>query len=439
MYFQEFSIDELTVRTIIGNNKAIGAGDEYYVDATNGSNGNNGKSAKEAKATLAAGYALLEAGQNDTLYLIGGTGTLSVAADLAWAKSNTSLIGMARDGSLLSANTMPTITMTADVNIDVSAADVTFANIKFINSFADLTSLIDLTAARFTMANCHFYGDAADTDTNIALITTVAANDLTIVGCSFNFVTATDGTTAITATATEAIRLVGADKAVIKDCYFEGDFTTSVINGISTASKDIKIIGNRIRNIATENIAGGIDLVVSCTGFIDGNLVFVAYSAANTGLIDASSCVLGLNYVSNVAGEVPVLHGTLEGGSIEAQISVIDSELSTVDSKVDSVGGQATTIDNELSVVDSEISIIESEVDSVGTLAGSKTDSVGTILSVVDSELSVVDSEISVVDSEISVIDSEIAVIASKQTSTNTLNSTQYSTIISKLDSLPGT
>ena len=55
------------------------------------------------------------------------------------------------------------------------------------------------------------------------------------------------------------------------------------------------------------------------------------------------------------------------------------------------------------------------------TLVSSKVDSVGT--------------QVSTVDSEVSVIDTEIGVIASKQDSQVTLQSTQYSTLVSKIDS----
>ena len=71
-----------------------------------------------------------------------------------------------------------------------------------------------------------------------------------------------------------------------------------------------------------------------------------------------------------------------------------------------------------------DVSVIGSQVTSTGTLV----DSVGT-------QVSTIDSEISVINTEISVIDNELGTVASKQTSNTTLWSTQYSTIISKLNS----
>ena len=373
MYLEQLGIGELTVNTLIGGNKINAAGKEYYVDPTNGSNGNSGNSATDAKATLIEGEKLLAADQNDILYLIAGTSGATLAAAMTWDKSNTSLIGISPDGSKLSANNMPFITVSADVNFDIDAANVTLANIKFVNSFTNLTSLIDVSAANFSLVNCHFYGDAADADVDITVITDAGANDMTIEGCTFNYLVATDGTTALTETSTEAIRLVGADRAVIKDCYISGDFTVSAISGVTTASKDIKIIGNVINNIATENIEGGIDLdtadtgTLATTGWIGDNYVYVAYSVANTGFINSRGCVLGRNWVSNVAGEVPVLHGTLEAGDVEAQIIVIDGIVDTIASDLLLAQSDLVVALSDIKVIGSDLIVTNAIIDTIAS------------------------------------------------------------------------
>ena len=408
MYLEQLGIGELTVNTLIGGNKINAAGKEYYVDPTNGSNGNSGNSATDAKATLIEGEKLLAADQNDILYLIAGTSGATLAAAMTWDKSNTSLIGISPDGSKLSANNMPFITVSADVNLDIDAANVTVANIKFVNSFTNLTSLIDVSAANFSLVNCHFYGDAADADVDITVITDAGANDMTIEGCTFNYLVATDGTTALTETSTEAIRLVGADRAVIKDCYISGDFTVSAISGVTTASKDIKIIGNVINNIATENIEGGIDLdtadtgTLATTGWIGDNYVYVAYSVANTGFINSRGCVLGRNWVSNVAGEVPVLHGTLEAGDVEAQIIVID--------------GIVDTIASDLLLAQSDLVVALSDIKAIGSdliVTNAIIDTIASDLLLAQSDLVVALSDIKVIGSDLIVTNAIIDTIAS--------------------------
>ncbi|GAF96690.1 unnamed protein product, partial [marine sediment metagenome] len=101
-------------------------------------------------------------------------------------------------------------------------------------------------------------------------------------------------------------------------------------------------LNNRVNNKATENIQGGIALVANTTGVVDNNFVFVAYATDNTTLIDAASCALGLNWVSNVVSEVPVVHGTLEAGSPEYKLDLIVAQTT-----VREVTGDADTDDDQ--------------------------------------------------------------------------------------------
>ena len=298
--------------------------DIFFVDSTHSNAADKtgwGTSPDEPFATIDHANGLCTANKKDVIVCMPGhTETISEAAAIALDTAGVTLIGLGNG------NNRPTITFdtATDADLDIDAADITIENFRFIGGIASLAAPIDVNAARFTMRNCDFMSSGAGYGVLISIITAAAANDMTIENCNFQYLVATDGTTAITETSTEAIRLVGADRAVIKDCYFSGDFTTSVINGITTASKDIKLIDNTIYNIATENIAGAIDLVAACTGVIDGNTCHVAYASSAAALIDGSSCVLGINYVNNATGEAPAVHGTAETIGVEAKIDVID-------------------------------------------------------------------------------------------------------------------
>lgn len=209
-------------------------------------------------------------------------------------------------------NNRPTITFTTinTADIDIDAANITIKNIRFVTDIASCAAPIDVNAAGFTIEDCDFYGnDAADETNLITIITDAAADDLTVRRCTFNYL-ATVNATAVTTTSTECIRLVGADRARIEDCYISGDFTTSAINGITTASKDVQIIRNRIHNIATENIAGVVDLVAACNGLIAHNYGFIGYATGLATVIDPSSCGMVENYFSNVVTEAAGLVGT---------------------------------------------------------------------------------------------------------------------------------
>lgn len=243
----------------------------------------------------------------DVVYLMPGHAESVIAAagidmDIAGVK----VIGLGN------AKNRPTITFTtiASADIDIDAANITIKNIRFVTDIASCSAPIDVNAAGFTMEDCHFYGnDAADETNLITIITDANADDMVIRRCTFNYLATVDGT-AVTTTSTECIRLVGADRAIIEDCYISGDFTTSAINGITTASLDVQIVRNRIHNIATENIAGVVDLVAGCNGVIGYNYGFIGYATGLAAVIDPSSCAMIQNFFSNVVTEAGGLVGT---------------------------------------------------------------------------------------------------------------------------------
>ena len=279
-------------------------GNTWFVNS-NASAGGNGASWGGAYTTLAAADAACSA---DDLILVAPTHAESItaAAGLAFTKAGVSIIGMGNG------TRRPTITFTtsASADIDITAANVSLCNFRFITNVASLAAPIDVNAAGFTLEDCDFYGnDAADETNLITIITDAAAVHLTVRRCSFNYLDTVDQT-AITTTSTEVIRLVGADFAVIEDNFMIGDFTTSAINGITTASKAVKINRNAIHNVATENIAGAVDLVAACDGVIAYNYGSLLYATNIATVIDPSSCSMIENRFSNVVTEAGGLVGT---------------------------------------------------------------------------------------------------------------------------------
>ena len=73
-------------------------GNEYFLDATNGSDSNDGRSPDKAFKTIAVAYAALVANQNDILYVIGGSSSIQVTADFTWGKAYTHMIGVSAGG-----------------------------------------------------------------------------------------------------------------------------------------------------------------------------------------------------------------------------------------------------------------------------------------------------------------------------------------------------
>lgn len=276
----------------------------WFVDS-GAAAGGNGASWDGAVTTLQAAVNRASAGD---LILVASAHAESVSAagGINLNKAGLTIIGLGQG------NRRPTITFDtiATADIDVGAANITLVNFRFVTDVASCAAPIDVNAAGFTIAYCDFYGnDAADETNLITIITDANAINLSVLHCTFNYLDTVDGT-AITTTSTEVIRLVGANFARIEDCFMIGDFTTAAINGITTASKAVQILRNRIHNIATENIAGLIDLVAACDGVIAHNVGSVLYTTSIATLIDPSSCSMVENYASNVVTETGGLIGT---------------------------------------------------------------------------------------------------------------------------------
>jgi len=283
-------------------------GDVYFVHSGTGTDAAGyGQNPDAPAATIDYAIGLCTASKGDTIYVLPGHAeSVAAAAGIDVDVIGVRIIGLGQ-GTL-----RPTVTFTTvdTADIDIDAANCTIKGIRFVTDIASLVAPIDVNAAGFTLEDCEFLGNNAAAETNlITVITDANADDMTIRGCSFEYL-ATVNATAVTTTSTECIRLVGADRAVIEDNYISGDFTTSAINGISTASKDVRILRNQIHNIATENIAGVIDLVAACNGIIAHNYGFIGYAVSLAAVIDPSSCGMVENYFSNVVTEAAGLVGT---------------------------------------------------------------------------------------------------------------------------------
>lgn len=288
------------------------AGNVFFVDANTAQGGTTsgyGSHPDKALTTWDSSVALCTASQGDAVFILAGhTETLNAAGGIALDIAGISFIGLGEG------NTRPTFTISTEVlsDIEVDSANESVYNMRFIGNVAALAAPIDVDAAGFKMEDCDWYVATATTDIDITIITDANADDMTIRRCHFWY-DYSRAATAVTAASTEVIRLVGADRAVIEDNYFSGNFSTSAINGITTASGDISILGNKIYNDATADVAGIIDLVAGCTGVINGNTGFYGLhddASALALIIDPASCAMGDNRFSNVVTEAGGLVGT---------------------------------------------------------------------------------------------------------------------------------
>ncbi len=147
---------------VVGGQALMTQGKSYFVDPTNGSDSYDGKSLSRAKATLTAGEELLTAGQNDVLYYMAGTSSISLSAQLVWDKNYTHLIGICAPVNM---SQRARIFQTSDATglsplINITASGCSFRNFYINQGVADATSkvCVQVTGDRNYFENVHFNG-----------------------------------------------------------------------------------------------------------------------------------------------------------------------------------------------------------------------------------------------------------------------------------------
>lgn len=146
---------------VIPANIPVG-GNVYFLDPTNGNDGFDGKSPDHAFKTLAVAEDALTANQNDVLFYIAGSSSITLSAALTWDKSYTHFIGLCaptQAGQRARIFQLSTLTGASPL-ITVSASGCIFANLYIFQGVADATSLINVsvTGGRNYFHNVHFAG-----------------------------------------------------------------------------------------------------------------------------------------------------------------------------------------------------------------------------------------------------------------------------------------
>lgn len=285
------------------------AGNVFFVDTNTDQGGTTsgfGVHPDKALTTWDSSVALCTANQGDAVFILAGhTETISAADGVLLDVAGISFIGLGHGDA------RPTFTFSTSTaaDIEVDSANEYISNMRFIGNIAALAAPVDVNAAGFVMEDCDWYVATATTDIDITIITDATADDMVVRRCHFYY-DYSRAATAVTAASTEVIRLVGADRAVIEECYCSGNFSTSAINGITTLSGDVSILRNGIYNDQTADVAGAIDLVAGCTGIIAYNYGFHGFTTNIATVIDPSSCAMIENHFSNVVTETGGLVGT---------------------------------------------------------------------------------------------------------------------------------
>lgn len=242
-------------------------------------------------ATIQHAVSMCVANRGDVIYVKPGHAeTIAAAGGLNLNVSGVSVIGLGIG------NDRPTISYSTSTaaSITVTAAQCLLDNFYIDATGIDaLANAISVSAADFYLVNSTMRTATATGQATLGLISTAAADRLTIDTCHF-FGSTDAGTTA-------ALQIVGGNQVKIVNNIFYGAYSSGVgaINNITTAMVNAVIVGNNINNLTALSTKAMV-FVAGSTGMISGNnMQILSGTAPITGA--AMSWVGGNYYAATIA------------------------------------------------------------------------------------------------------------------------------------------
>lgn len=282
----------------------------YTVDgkAYSASDDNDGLSPERAKLTLSSAVSAATASVGDVICLLPGTHT--TAAALAVSKAGLTFVGLPYmpEGDGIQAIPKATITGTAAIGVAVTAADVSFYNIRFvpITQFQAVTFTTAADRLRFKHCMVDMIGVTGHANTKGITGTgaTQAPTDLRVQGCYFRAGVATTSSG-------YALDVSAAVRYVVERCLVYHDGFVASATAWTAACK----VNDNSNGIWRDNDLIASNVAVAVTGFIVGvtmtgagqvqfirNTTTVNTSGAPFTGWAAADADLCLNYVATVAG-----------------------------------------------------------------------------------------------------------------------------------------
>jgi hypothetical protein len=297
-------------------------GNIWYVDsgAAQGADAAGyGKGPDSPFLTLVYAISAASASNGDIIYLAPGHAETKGAGTL-WAvnKAGLKIVGLGSGAS------RPTFTFTAtDTICTITSASCWLENVVFICGIDSVVAPLTISNTDCTLKDVEFR-DAGAVEFVSGVITTSAADRLTIDGLFYN------GDIATGDACTTGIALVGVNGALIKNCRFNGKFSTACINMLSTLSNNVQIENCWFNNLVVAvtkdvamNVSACIYQVRSCFDAVAGyaiagsNVQPVQYSGGGTLVASKLSPTMTIadipifNYIGMI--RVHGLHGHVAG------------------------------------------------------------------------------------------------------------------------------
>lgn len=274
-------------------------GNTWYVSSVNGANGNDGTSPSTPKATLANAITAATASNGDVIVLMPGHAeTITAAAGSGVTKAGLQIVGLG-----IGAN-RPTFTYTTAISasFDVTAANVTISNVRFVIGFDAVSALVNVTAADVSFINCEFQTNTGAFGAVAGILTAATATRLVVKGCNFFGPATNSGTTT-----TAQIKHESGIDYVIQGNFFKGKMTQAIVNvatvlgGLIADNYAVVATGTLFATMAAAstpfitnnriNVPSGTTPITAAAGFVAGNIYSAAAGVTSTGQTGSTATV----------------------------------------------------------------------------------------------------------------------------------------------------
>lgn len=238
-------------------------GNVYFCDSGSGSS-TGGYHADAGTATLIQAQTLCTASNGDVVYVSPDHAeSVIAAAGMTFSKAGVRYQGLGHG------RMRPTITFSTDTaaQIIISGANITFANMVFDFTGIDaIVAAISVTAADVAFEDCEFITNSATAGVVLGILTAATATRFRVERCTFLGPAVNTGTTT-----TAAIKHEVGINYVIRDCFFIGKCTQSILNATA-------VLGGLIDNNTFHIYTGTkvLSMHASSTGVVSNNDCVVA-------------------------------------------------------------------------------------------------------------------------------------------------------------------
>lgn len=266
----------------------------WMVDSNNTNPVRDGRSWDGALTTINGAIAVM--GVGDKLLLAPGHAeALTAAAAVLLSTAGVHVIGMGMGGR----RAIFTYTTAVGASFDVTGASVTIENVIWRPFGIDaVTAAVNIQAADCTIIGCQMQHATAAGQATLGILTTAAADRLSVIGCKF-YGTSDAGTNA-------AIRIVGGDAIEIRACIFSGAYAsgTGPIENVTTACTNCIVADCAINNLTASCTKAMVFVSTSTGHLIRNGMQVLSGTAPVTG---AAMSWAGGSYYAATIGTLSVL------------------------------------------------------------------------------------------------------------------------------------